>query len=71
MDPIIRLKKACLASDIELVNKITGKLNIKLTQSEQELQGKHLIRSVFMKWLSAGDALMEMIVTKLPSPVVA
>lgn len=29
------------------------------------------MRNIFMKWLNAADALLEMIVNKLPSPVVA
>lgn len=29
------------------------------------------MKTIMMKWLHAGEALMEMIVSKLPSPVVA
>lgn len=43
-------------------------LEIKLSPSEWEFQSKHLVKAVFMKWLNAGETLMEMIVTKLPSP---
>lgn len=71
MDPIIRLMKHCMDSNIEAVLKMTNSLGIKLNTQEQELQSKHLVKVVFMKWLSAGETLMEMIVTKLPSPVVA
>lgn len=71
MEPIIRLNKACFEGNIEAVTKMTSNLDIKLSQEELELKGKYLIRAVFMKWLSAGENLMEMIVTKLPSPLVA
>jgi len=68
MDPIIKLMKACMENNYEAVNKMMSHL-IKLTQEEKTLQGKHLAKAVFMKWLNAGESLMEMIVTKLPSPV--
>lgn len=46
-------------------------LNIDLRSDEKEKQGKDLFKCVFQKWLNAADALLEMIVMKLPSPVVA
>ncbi len=42
-----------------------------MTQEEQLLEKKELLRNVFMKWLNATDTILEMIVTKLPSPVTA
>ncbi len=71
MDPIIKLMKHCLSNNIKAIEKITNALGIKLSPQELELQGKSLVKAVFMKWLSAGETLMEMIVKKLPSPVVA
>lgn len=50
---------------------MTAKIGITLGPHDLELTGKHLIKQVFMKWLNAGDSLMEMIITKLPSPVEA
>jgi translation elongation factor EF-G len=35
------------------------------------MKDKHLLKAVFMKWINAAEALLEMIVTKLPSPLVA
>ena len=46
-------------------------LQIVLKSEEKEMKGKILLKLVFQKWLSAADTLLEMIVTKLPSPVVA
>jgi elongation factor 2 len=68
MDPIISLMKNIMENKHELVFKKATALGIKMKESEKELQGKALVRAVFMKWLNAGDILMEMIVKKLPSP---
>jgi elongation factor 2 len=65
------MMKNCLANNIEEVNTLVSNLGFKLSAQEQELQGKYLVKCVFMKWLNAGEAIMEMIVTKLPSPIVA
>jgi elongation factor 2 len=46
-------------------------LNIKLTVEEKDQIGKPLLKTVMRKFLPAGDALLEMIVLNLPSPVVA
>lgn len=39
-----------------------------MTTEDWTLEKKDLLRNVFMKWLNAADTLLEMIVTKLPSP---
>jgi hypothetical protein len=39
-----------------------------MKESEKELKGKDLVRNIFMKWLNAGNTILEMIVTMLPSP---
>jgi len=46
-------------------------LNINLKGEEKEEVGKPLLKTVMKKWLPAADALLEMIVTKLPSPATA
>merc|ERR1719503_307418 len=46
-------------------------LGITLKSDERTLQGKHLMKNVFQKWINAADALLEMIILKLPSPVKA
>lgn len=68
MDPIIRLVKAIMDDNIEGVIKMLANKEITLNSDEQQLRKKNLLRTVFMKWLNAADALLEMIVTKLPSP---
>mmetsp|Transcript_6432 Transcript_6432/g.11498 ORF Transcript_6432/g.11498 Transcript_6432/m.11498 type:complete len:919 (-) Transcript_6432:91-2847(-) len=51
--------------------KMVKKLGVKLTNDEKDLREKKLLKRVMQKWLPAGDAVLEMIVCKLPSPVVA
>merc|ERR1719340_462571 len=50
----------------------TGKL-VKdvLKAEEKELEGKPLMKAVMRNWLPAGDAMFQMIVIHLPSPVTA
>lgn len=71
MDPIIKLMQSIMDNKIEAVSKMTAALGIKLKEQELQKTKKDLVRAVFMKWLNAGEVLMEMIVQKLPSPKVA
>jgi elongation factor 2 len=41
------------------------------SSQRKQLKGKDLFKNVFQKWINAADALLEMIITKLPSPVKA
>jgi elongation factor 2 len=71
MEPIIRLCRNIMDNNKEAVWKMLDHLQIVLKNEEKELQGKLLFKLVFQKWLNAADVLLEMIVMKLPSPVVA
>jgi len=71
MDPIIKLMKNIMNNNREPVEKMITQLDIKLEAKEKEYSGKNLVKAIFMKWLNAGDVLMQMIVKKLPSPVKA
>jgi elongation factor 2 len=57
--------------EMDKVDKMIKTLNISLNSDERNLQGKHLMKNVFQKWINAADALIEMIILKLPSPVKA
>jgi elongation factor 2 len=71
MSPVIRLCRATMNGEMEKVEKMLKGLNINLKADELKLQGKHLMKNVFQKWINAADALLEMIILKLPSPVKA
>lgn len=51
--------------------KILTALNVPLTSDEKDQEGKNLLKTVMRKFLPAADALLEMLVMHLPSPVVA
>merc|ERR1719446_534320 len=56
---------------MEKVDKMIATLGIELKAADRDLQGKHLMKNIFQKWINAADALLEMIILKLPSPVKA
>jgi elongation factor 2 len=71
MEPIIRLCKNAMENNKEAVWKMLAHLEIVLKTDEKELEGKALFKLIFQRWINAADALLEMIVMKLPSPVKA
>jgi elongation factor 2 len=71
MEPIIRLCRASYNGEWEKVDKMLPTLNLSLKADERTLQGKHLMKCIFQKWINAAEALIEMIIMKLPSPVKA
>lgn len=71
MDPIVKLCRAIMNNNKERVMKMTKALGIELKTDEKEMEGKQLLKRVFQIWLNAADALLEMIVLRLPSPKVA
>jgi len=71
MEPVIRLCRATMNGEMEKVTKMIGTLEINLKADELKLTGKHLMKNVFQKWINAAEALLEMIILKLPSPIKA
>ena len=68
MTPIINLIRACMNSELEKVWNMLDKLNINLNTEQKERRGKDLMKIVCQKWINAAEALLEMIIMKLPSP---
>jgi elongation factor 2 len=71
MGPVIRLCRASMNNEMDKVDKMLTTLDITLKADERTLQGKHLMKNIFQKWINAAEALIEMIILKLPSPVKA
>ncbi|KAK0523432.1 translation elongation factor 2 [Tilletia horrida] len=71
LDPIFRIFDSVMNFKKEETTTILSKLEINLTSEEKDLEGKALLKVVMRKFLPAGDALLEMIVINLPSPVTA
>lgn len=69
--PITTLFEAIMAEKTGKVNKMLKAVGVELKSEEKELKGKQLLKRVMQKWLPAGDAVLEMIVLQLPSPVKA
>jgi elongation factor 2 len=71
LDPIYKLVEAIMNGAKDKWEKMLKALNIVLKTEEKDLEGKALLKAVMRKFLPATDALLEMIVLHLPSPVVA
>jgi elongation factor 2 len=71
MEPVIRLCRATMNGEAEKIDKMLETLEITLKADERKLEGKHLMKNVFQKWINAAEALIEMIILKLPSPIKA
>ncbi|BFZ01489.1 hypothetical protein BsWGS_04528 [Bradybaena similaris] len=71
LKPIYEIFSHCMTKTKEEAVALVEKLGVKLTFEDKELEGKPLLKTVMRKWLPAGDAMLQMIVIHLPSPVTA
>merc|ERR1711992_457966 len=79
LDPLYMVFDAIMNFKKEQTEKLLGKLTTAtgklvkdvLKTEEKELEGKPLMKCVMRNWLPAGDAMFQMIVIHLPSPVTA
>ena len=69
--PIVQLSRAIMADDKPKFMNMFSKLGIKLHENETQMEGRELLSAVYRRWLPAAEALLEMIVLHLPSPVQA
>jgi len=68
MRPVIQLCRNIMNGNLDAVWKMLETLGIVLKNDEKELRMKDLFKRVFQKWINAAEALLEMIIMKLPSP---
>eukprot|EP01132_Coremiostelium_polycephalum_P009226 gene9226-11303_t len=71
LEPIYQLTRAVVDEDQTKITKMVDTLKISLTPEDRELTGKPLLKTIMRKFLPAADAILEMIVRHLPSPLVA
>merc|ERR1712193_600993 len=71
MDPINLLFKTIMNGEKAKYVKMLGSLGVTLSPDEKDQEGKALLKTVMRKFLPAGEALLEMLVLHLPSPVIA
>lgn len=68
---LAKIESATNEKAIDNLEKSFSSLGLKLSKSDKEKRGKDLAKAVMMNILPAADALLEMIIRKLPSPVEA
>jgi len=71
LDPIYKLFDSVMKDEVEKYNKMLKSLGIVLKGEEKDLKNKMLLKAIMRKFLPASDALLEMLVVHLPSPVKA
>ncbi len=73
LDPIYKMFDAIMNFKKDETDKLLDKLELKSKLKYEELQqeGKPLMKTVMRTWLPAGEAMFQMIVIHLPSPVTA
>ncbi|KAN0104421.1 P-loop containing nucleoside triphosphate hydrolase protein [Hyaloscypha variabilis] len=71
LDPIFRIFAAVMNFKKDEIATLIDKLNIKISPEDREKEGKQLLKVVMRTFLPAADALMEMMILHLPSPVTA
>ncbi|OII77032.1 elongation factor 2 [Cryptosporidium andersoni] len=71
MDPICQLFSSIMNGDKSKYERMLTNLGIELKGDDKNLVDKPLLKKVMQLWLNAGDTLLEMIVTHLPSPATA
>merc|ERR1719291_325483 len=71
IQPMVTLTDAIMNDKPDIYWPIINALRLNLSNDEQDLVSKPLLKVVMRRWIPAGDALLDMIVNFLPSPVVA
>jgi elongation factor 2 len=71
LEPIYKALNVCLDNDYETLNVMCKKLGLDVRLSKEQIDnfhGRDLMRFFMKKWLPAAEALLDLIILKLPSP---
>jgi len=71
LEPMNTLVDAIMNKKTKVYEKLIKKMKIKLPKEAEGQLQKPLLKTVMRSWLPAGDALLQMVVAHLPSPVQA
>lgn len=71
LKPIENLIKAVMSGKETLYMPMLKKLGVVIPKDAEDFVGKPLLKRIMQTWLPAADALMEMLINHLPSPMVA
>ena len=71
MSPICKMFDAIMNDKKLKIEKMLKASGVELKGDEKDQTGKPLLKTVMRKWLPVGDAILQMIVVHLPSPVAA
>jgi len=71
IEPIQQLFDGIMTNNKEKYDKMIETMGVILKGDEKELTGKPLLKVVMKKWLPLVEALLEMIILQLPSPIIA
>mmetsp|Transcript_3612 Transcript_3612/g.7448 ORF Transcript_3612/g.7448 Transcript_3612/m.7448 type:complete len:849 (-) Transcript_3612:438-2984(-) len=69
--PIKKIIELAMNDQIKEIEKALGGFDIKINNEDKKLKQKSLMKRILQKWLPADQALREMIIVHLPSPVKA
>jgi elongation factor 2 len=71
LDPIFRIFNAVMNFKKDEITTLLDKLAIKLPVEDRDKEGKALLKIIMRTFLPAADAMLEMMILHLPSPVTA
>jgi elongation factor 2 len=71
LDPIYKIFESVMTHSTDKLWPMLTKLNVNLTPEDKEKRGKDLLKVVMRTFLPASEAILEMMVIHLPSPVTA
>lgn len=69
--PVYHIVKTVMSGDKPAIEKLLASMNVRLSERDWQKEHKKLIKPVMQKALPFADALLEMIVKHLPSPIEA